>query len=224
MECRWGSMWLLCCVVALGGCSVHGSADRTPAAVSGQAAPASPSTVVAVPTSSAAATSETHVAGSTPSAATSAALEVPFPPPPGCAATPWHGHERRHDFPAFWLDAGGLAAGDPAGPVLFAGAQKIQWQAAVAESRELSVTGTRLDDAAATTGANQPVPLVEHPVPLDAGVWSTSMTFPEAGCWRLQATSGTHAFAAIVYVFPAACRPPELRQPGATPGECRPPG
>ena len=223
MRQRWGVVWLLCLVGTLGGCSVPSTTTEAPIATAVQPVVGSPTYAVAVQTCASTATSGTRVIGKVSGTATFVPLGLPYPPPPSCTVASWNGHERRHNFPAFWLDNGGLAAGNPIGTVLFAGGQKIQWQAAVAESRELAVTGTRLDGAV-TADAGRPVPLVDRPSPLDAGVWSTSTAFPEGGCWRLQATSGTHTFDAIVYVYPDACRPPALRLPGATPGTCRPPG
>ena len=137
----------------------------------------------------------------------------PYPPPASCAVAVWSAHEHRNTFPAFWLDGAGLAAGNPVGPVLFAGGQKMQWQATAEGSGELAVTATRLDGPASPGG-------VERPGRLAVGIWSTETVFPAAGCWHVQATAGIHTLDAIVYVYPAACRPAPLREQGGTPGPC----
>jgi len=149
--------------------------------------------------------------------ATFAGYAPPYPPPTSCAVAMWSTNERRNTFPAFWLDGAGLAAGNPVGPVLFAGGQKIQWQATPEGSGDLAVTATRRDGLAA-------VGRVEGAVKLGVGIWSTSTVFPEPGCWRIQAIAGVHALDTTVYVYPAGCRPAPLRVPASTPDPCLTPG
>lgn len=133
-----------------------------------------------------------------------------YPVPATCPVASWTTTERRRAFPAFWLDGDGLAAGDPVGPLFFEGWQKIQWQAEEAGTGALQVTGQRLDG---------PAPPIEaqNVYEVAPATWSTGTVVPVPGCWRLQATAGTHHLDAIVYAYPAACRPASLQDPSVTP-------
>ncbi len=142
-------------------------------------------------------------------------LQPPYPVPASCPVTRWSGHERRRAFPAFWLDGDGLAAGNPIGPVLFAGGQKIQWQAEAPGAGDLVVTRQRLDSPTPAAAAH-------NVQTIGVATWSSNTMFPAAGCWRLEATAGAHHLAVTVYVFPAGCRPAGLREASqaATPAPC----
>jgi len=139
-----------------------------------------------------------------------AGIASPYPVPTTCPVAPWTTTERRRTFPAFWLDGDGLAAGDPLGPLLFEGWQKIQWQAEEAGAGTLQVTGQRLDGPAPSIKA-------QNIYEVAPATWSTGTVVPAPGCWRLQATAGVHHLDAIVYAYPAACRPANLQDPALTP-------
>jgi len=219
---RWG---LLAFLLVLTACQSPGTVNSPtpPPATASATIPQETS----IPTGLAAAVASSTVITVTPSrtdrgatvgaTATFTGYAPPYPPPASCAVAMWSVNERRNTFPAFWLDGAGLAAGNPVGPVLFAGGQKVQWQATAAGSGDLAVTATRLDGLAAPGRA-------EYAVKLDVGTWSTSTVFPEPGCWHIQATAGVHRLDTTVYVYPAACRPAPLREPGSAPEPCLVPG
>jgi hypothetical protein len=216
---RWSLLGLLLLLAACQSPGTVNSPSPPPAAASATTpervpTPIGSTATVAPPIPSATVVPSRTGGGITVSAtATFAGYAPPYPPPASCAVALWSANERRNTFPAFWLDGAGLAAGNPVGPVLFAGGQKIQWQATPEGSGDLAVTATRLDGPASPGG-------VENPAKLAVGIWSTNTIFPEAGCWHVQATAGTHALDTTIYVYPAGCRPAPLRVPGSTPEPC----
>lgn len=101
-----------------------------------------------------------------------------------------------------------MAAGTPIG-VLFEGGNKIQWHLSTADA--LTATGERLD-------ASAPPLTLEHVVGISNmtdvdSVYSSGVVFPAPGCWRMQAHAGAQTLDATVYVYPLACKPPNMREP-----------
>jgi hypothetical protein len=51
---------------------------------------------------------------------------------------------------------------------------------------------------------------------------ATTVFFPVPGCWQLRGTAGERMVEAVVYVYPAGCRPPD-EHATAVPGSCERP-
>jgi hypothetical protein len=144
-----------------------------------------------------------------------------YPAPASCATSPLVGPEERKRFPAWWLDGQGIAAGTPIG-ALFEGGNKIQWHLNTVAA--LTATGERLD-------ASAPPLKLEHVEGIGTMIddadsrYSSEVYFPAPGCWRIEAEAGQQTLEATVYVYPLACKPPNMRGPNeaAPAGACVPP-
>jgi hypothetical protein len=147
-----------------------------------------------------------HPAPGEPAQSPQAFYDLPAAPAT-CALTPLVGPEHRRTFPAWWLEGKGIGAGTPVG-ILFEGENKIQWQLEM--PGQLIITGEHLGD--------KPAELPATVNAISNITYSSNVIFPISGCWHLQAHAGRQSLSAVVYVYPAGCRPQSMG--GTAEGQC----
>lgn len=136
-----------------------------------------------------------------------------YPIPAACSATPFVGPDKRHDFPAWWLEGQGIVAGTPLG-VLFQGGNKLHWQLTTAAP--LQVTGASRDgqqqplNVALLSGIGTGTTLVNGTT--EDYLYSSVIVFPTPGCWSVRANAGPQRLNATVYIYPFTCKPLSLRE------------
>lgn len=135
--------------------------------------------------------------------------------PAGCAITPLPPlSEGSSGIAARWLRGSGIAAGSVAG-AFYQGSGLIWWE--LDQRAPLTVTGHLVTDSARSVSV-----LTDLSGSLST-VYATSVSFPDPGCWQLQAQAGGQRFQATVYVYPKACRPPSMAQGSPATSPCEPP-
>lgn len=141
--------------------------------------------------------SATGSASPTPAiSGTARSTREPYPAPTSCAQSTWL-FARRDGYSAYWLEGSNLSAGNEVG-LLFEGGNKLQWQPAGPATIALQAR-SREDAAQSATIEQTPI--------LNSGAVSSNVTFPSPGCWTIHATRGTAVLDAVVFVYPASCRP-----------------
>ena len=139
--------------------------------------------------------------------------------PGSCPLTQVTEQQERQRFPAWWLEGRGVAAGTPIG-VFFEGENKVQWQFATPiTTTHFTISGTQLDGQSRPLDAA--IMLIGGTGPETGATFSSILTFAAAGCWRIHGEAEPHMLTAIVYVYPAACRPQGLREPSGSLAPCR---
>lgn len=136
------------------------------------------------------------------------------PDPASCASTEWTGPDYRTGYSyryPWYLDGDGLYLGAGHG-VLFTGPNDLVWlSGAVRPEQQLqgpgTIAATLLDETGEVVTTHDLHVEVRQQVgngwAAESGIrhaWVTTVAFPEAGCWRVQAAVGEHTLEAVVYV------------------------